>query len=96
VFEVSIERQAVKETNIGVPAGSMGAVILPTIAVCDVDLIHQSHISDEEELRFQMGVAVYGTERNGVRLRGADGDPSHPRRAAKPGAGGLEPTGQPG
>lgn len=64
VFEVSIDRQAVKETNVGVPASAGGAIVLPTIAVCDVDLIHQSHISDEEELRFQMAVAVYGTERN--------------------------------
>ena len=38
--------------------------MLQTIAVCDVDLVHQSHISDEEELRFQMGVAVYGLERD--------------------------------
>ena len=63
VFEVSTERQAVKETNLGAATGTLGAVILPTIAVCDVDLLHQSHISDEEELRFQMGVAVYGIER---------------------------------
>ena len=32
------------------------------MAVCDADLIHTSHISDEEDLRFQLGVAVYGTE----------------------------------
>jgi len=64
VFEVSTERQPVKETNVGAPVAAGGAVILPTIAVCDVDLIHQSHISDEEELRFQMAVAIYGTERN--------------------------------
>ena len=30
--------------------------------VCDVDLPHQSIISDEEEYRFQMGVAIYGYE----------------------------------
>ena len=33
------------------------------MAVCDTDLIHTSHISDEEDLRFQLGVAIYGTER---------------------------------
>ena len=63
-FEVSTERQAVKETNLGVAPGTLGGTVLQTIAVCDVDLVHQSHISDEEELRFQMGVAVYGLERN--------------------------------
>jgi len=64
VFEISTERQAVKSTNLGATPGSLGATILQTIAVCDVDLVHQSHISDEEELRFQMGVAVYGLERD--------------------------------
>jgi hypothetical protein len=62
-FELSMERQAVKETNVGAVPSSLGGSVLQTIAVCDVDLIHQSHISDEEELRFQMGVAVYGLER---------------------------------
>jgi hypothetical protein len=64
VFEVSTERQAVKQTNLGATPGALGATVLQTIAVCDVDLVHQSHISDEEELRFQMGVAVYGLERD--------------------------------
>jgi hypothetical protein len=64
VFEVSTERQAVKQTNQAATPASLGATVLQTIAVCDVDLVHQSHISDEEELRFQMGVAVYGLERD--------------------------------
>lgn len=64
VFEVSTERQAVKPTRLGVPASAVGANVLQTISVCDVDLVHQSHISDEEELRFQMGVAVHGIERD--------------------------------
>jgi SOS-response transcriptional repressor LexA len=64
LFEVSTERQAVKETSATRAPGGSGAVILPAIAVCDVDLTHQSHISDDEELRFQMGVAVYGYERD--------------------------------
>ncbi len=63
-FEVSTERQAVKETSATKAPGGAGAAILPAIAVCDVDLTHQSHISDDEELRFQMGVAVYGYERD--------------------------------
>jgi len=32
------------------------------MSVCDVDLVHQSHISDEEETRFQMAVSVFGRE----------------------------------
>ena len=64
VFEVSTERQAVKETGAGAAVATLGADCLRTIAVCDVDLAHQSHISDDEELRFQMGVAVYGLERD--------------------------------
>ena len=63
-FEISTERHAVKETNVGATPGGLGATILQAIAVCDVDLVHQSHISDEEELRFQMGVAVHGIERD--------------------------------
>jgi len=41
----------------------MGATTLRAISVCDVDLAHQSQISDEEETRFQMPVAVYGREK---------------------------------
>ena len=63
-FEISTEHQAVKETKLGAPASALGATKLQTIAVCDVDLVHQSHISDEEEFRFQMGVSVYGLERD--------------------------------
>ncbi len=64
VFEISTARQAVKPTNLGATSGALGTTVLETIAVCDVDLVHQAHISDEEELRFQMGVAVYGLERD--------------------------------
>ncbi len=63
VFEVSIEREAVKETSRGTAASTLGAAVVETISVCDVDLVHQSHISDDEELRFQLGVSVYGLER---------------------------------
>ncbi len=63
VFEVSIARQAVNPTTLGSPATGLGSVVLRTLAVCDVDLVHQSHISDEEELRFQLGVSVFGLER---------------------------------
>ena len=61
-FEVSLPRQAVKESERG-EASSLAGNILQTMAVCDADLVHRSHISDEEEFRFQMGVAIYGLER---------------------------------
>jgi ATP-dependent helicase YprA (DUF1998 family) len=63
LFEVNIEREAVTETNVGQTAGSMASGALRAISVCDVDLIHQSQISDEEETRFQMPVSVYGREK---------------------------------
>ena len=66
-FEVSVERQAVRECDPGSPASLLGAGALSTLAVCDVDLAHLSQISDEEEYRFQMGVAICGIERGGHR-----------------------------
>ncbi|MDP2182403.1 MAG: DEAD/DEAH box helicase [Actinomycetota bacterium] len=63
-FEVSVERQAIKQTNVSATSSSFGSSSLQAIAVCDVDLVHQSHISDDEVLRFQMGVAVHGVERD--------------------------------
>ena len=60
-YEVSAERQAVRQTTRG-EASSLTGTVLQTMAVCDADLVHTSHISDEEDLRFQLGVAIYGTE----------------------------------
>ena len=61
VYEVSAEHQAVKEMTAGV-SSSLGGQAVRAMAVCDVDLVHSSHISDDEEVRFQLGVAVYGLE----------------------------------
>ena len=69
-YEISAEQQAVKATNQR-ESSSLGGNILQTIAVCDVDLIHTSHISDEEELRLQLGVAVHGIDS----IRTAAGEP---------------------
>ncbi len=63
LFEVSIDRQAVSETSAGNAAGAVGSLSLRTISVCDVDLVHQSQISDEEETRFQMPVSIFGKEK---------------------------------
>ena len=59
VYEVSVAHQAVKETT---GANTSFGAVIQTMSVCDADLIHTSHISDEEDLRFQLGVAVYGLE----------------------------------
>lgn len=64
VFEISYEHRAVKETNLSARNPSFNSVNLETIAVCDVDLMHQSHISDEEDVRFQLVVDVFGIERD--------------------------------
>ena len=66
-FEVSTERQAVRQCDAGAPASTIGGGALRTLAVCDVDLAHQSQISDDEDYRFQMAVAVHGVERDGHR-----------------------------
>jgi len=63
IFEVSAEKQAVKELEKTEDLATLGGSLLETIAVCDVDLVHLSHISDDEELRFQLGVSVFGLER---------------------------------
>jgi hypothetical protein len=63
-YEVSTEHLAVQEIAGGGALGGLGSSVLQAIPVCDVDLAHQSHISDEEELRFQMSVAIYGVERD--------------------------------
>ena len=60
-YEVSTAHQAVTPSRHG-EGSLLGGHVLKTMAVCDADLIHTSHISDEEDLRFQLGVAVYGLE----------------------------------
>ena len=82
-YEVSVERQAVQETS--AESSSFGTVI-PTMATCDADLIHTSHISDEEDLRFQLGVAVYGLEQgrhNGGQAFGWGDATMHLRRGVR-------------
>jgi hypothetical protein len=60
-FEVNTARQAVHEAG-GSATGDPGAGLVTSVPICDVTLIHASRITDDEETRFQMGVAVYGRE----------------------------------
>ena len=84
-YEVSAARQAVSE--IGVGGGStLDAHPLRAMAVCDADLTHASHISDEEDLRFQLGVSIYGLERgqhSGGRAYRWGPRPAHFRRGVR-------------
>jgi hypothetical protein len=43
-------------------AVGLGATTLPAVPISDVDLPHQSHISDDEDYRFQLPVSVFGYE----------------------------------
>jgi ATP-dependent helicase YprA (DUF1998 family) len=86
VFEVMVERQAVKPTNLAATTAGLGAQVVQAISVCDVDLVHQSHIADDEELRFQLPVAVFGLEReqhNGGRAFGWGEQPVQLRRGVR-------------
>ena len=86
VFEVDFQRQAVKQTNLAATATGLETTVLQAISVCDVDLVHQSHISDDEELRFQLPVAVFGLERqqhNGGQAFQWGEQPLHLRRGVR-------------
>ncbi len=61
IFEVNTERQALGLIT-SASLSSLSSNQLKAIPVCDVDLVHTSQISDEEETRFQMSVATYGIE----------------------------------
>lgn len=73
IFQVDVSKESVLEVGAAQPgaASTLGATSIKAIPVCDVDLTHVSHITDEEDYRFQLAVAVYGyeTERHGVGKR---------------------------
>jgi ATP-dependent helicase YprA (DUF1998 family)/SOS-response transcriptional repressor LexA len=84
-YEVSPESQAVLESRGDVTAHG-GASLVTSIPVCDVTLVHGSRITDEEESRFQMGVAIYGREleqHNGGQAYRWGDRPVHVRRAVR-------------
>ncbi|MEX1026508.1 MAG: DEAD/DEAH box helicase [Candidatus Paceibacterota bacterium] len=62
VFAVNVDREAIIESDRSGAAGSLMDLEIQAIPVCDVDLVHMSQISDEEENRFQLSVAIYGRE----------------------------------
>jgi len=66
-FRVDAAKQVVSELGVNDQAAPLGAEELRAVPVCDVLLPSQSQISDEEDFRFQMPVAVYALERGAHR-----------------------------
>jgi hypothetical protein len=66
LFQVDVGNEAVTEVGVQTPGSSPGlsAVSLRAVPICDVDLPHQSHITDEETYRFQLPVASIGYEQD--------------------------------
>ena len=60
-FMVDVSNEAVAEVGGALTAG-LGSQTIPAVPICDVNLPHNSQISDDEDYRFQLGVAVYGYE----------------------------------
>jgi ATP-dependent helicase YprA (DUF1998 family) len=61
---VDTDAEAVRELRGATAEGlsSMSSMTVDAVPISDCTLIYSSRISDEEEYRFQMPVAVYGTE----------------------------------
>ncbi len=66
LFQVDIANEAIIEigTDLQGTSPGLGVASLRAIPICDVDLPHQSQISDDEDYRFQMAVSLYGYEQN--------------------------------
>jgi len=68
VFAVDIINEAVRETGglnqtaTSAQTASMATTHILGVQVCDVDAPHQSYISDDEDYRFQLPVAVFGQD----------------------------------
>jgi ATP-dependent helicase YprA (DUF1998 family) len=62
-FLVDVSNEAVAEVATSSTAG-LGAQTIPAVPICDVSLPHNSMISDDEDYRFQLSVAVYGYEQS--------------------------------
>ncbi len=65
LFQVDVANQAVVEVGTARHEGdaspqSLGVTWLRAVPICDADLAHLSHISDDEDYRFQLPVACFG------------------------------------
>lgn len=66
VFAVDVASESVQETGPSAKAvsetSSMAMMQILGVAICDVDAPHHSYISDDEDYRFQMSVAVFAQD----------------------------------
>lgn len=68
VFSVDVAHESIQETGGAAKVKaqsqteSLGATSIFGVAICDVDAPHHSYISDDEDYRFQMPVAVFGQD----------------------------------
>lgn len=68
VFAVDLANESIQETGglahatANAQTGSIGSTSIFGVQVCDVDAPHQSYISDDEDYRFQLPVAVFGQD----------------------------------
>jgi ATP-dependent helicase YprA (DUF1998 family)/SOS-response transcriptional repressor LexA len=82
LFSVDPIGQTVTELGAS-SVSSMTNAQLRAVPMCDVELVHTSHISDEEEIRFQLPVMVLGYEQGshaGGTAYDWNGKPVHLRR----------------
>jgi ATP-dependent helicase YprA (DUF1998 family) len=68
VFAVDLANESIQETGglaqptAAVQTEALGSANIFGVQVCDVDAPHQSYISDDEDYRFQLPVAVFGQD----------------------------------
>lgn len=60
LFSVDFERQSVVEVDKA--GGGLSATTIKAMPICDVEMPHLSHISDDEDFRFQVPVMIAGLE----------------------------------
>ena len=64
-FRVDLEHEAILEAGAaqgGAGESGLGEGQIRALPICDVDVPHQSQISDEEDYRFQLAVSIIGHE----------------------------------
>lgn len=64
LFQVDLTNGAIAEVGLGHDASGLGlgSMTLAAVPICDVDLPHQSYITDDELFRFQLPVTILGYE----------------------------------
>jgi hypothetical protein len=63
-FDVDIAHEAITEIGTGQVSSALMVSSLQAVPICDLDLSHQSNISDDEDNRFQLPVTILGYEQD--------------------------------